>query len=248
MTDDATTAHAGDDAPWERFQRDVAFMWQQAMGCWSTLMLVHGRMDHEQLAMVTLQMYHYVKDTVAVLHHALAALPDAPEHDDYRALLHYFAADEAGHELVALRDLEALGYDAEVCKATLPLPTTHNLQAANRAGVDAWGPYYLLGETWATERVGAVISARIHEAYRADGGLAHGVSFYEVHGEADQGHADRSTALLRATLARDPALYRPTLMGCLTAWRNLILLGMEIQSYRLYPADFLPTPRGARAW
>lgn len=226
------------DEAYERLQRDTAFMWQQAMGCWSTLMLVHGRMDKDQLAMVTLQMYHYVKDTVAVIAHALAALPEAPEHASYRALLDYFAHDEAGHELVALRDLAALGFDVEACKATLPLPTTHNLQAANRAGIDTWGPYYLLGETWATERVGAVISARIHDAYRADGRHAHGVSFYEVHGEADVDHSDRSTALVREALARDPALYRPVLMGCLTAWRNLMLLGMEIQSYRLYPAEF----------
>lgn len=228
------------DDLWERFQRDVAFMWQQALGCWSTLMLVHGKMDREQLAMVTLQMYHYVKDTVAVLEHALAALPSGPEHDGYRDVLRYFARDEAGHELVALRDLAALGYDIEACKSTLPLPTTHNLQAANRAGIDTWGPYYLLGETWATERVGAIISSRIHEAYRADVRLAHGVGFYEVHGEADVGHAEKSSAALREALARDPALYRPLVMGCLTAWRNLILLGMEIASFRLYPGEFQP--------
>jgi pyrroloquinoline quinone (PQQ) biosynthesis protein C len=221
----------------EAFRRDVEPIWQMAMGCWSTVMLVHGRMERDALAMVTLQMYHYVKHTVPVMRYALAKLPSGAEHDEFRALLEHFAVDEAGHDELALRDLEAMGYDRARCLATLPLPTSLNLHGANRLAIDEYGPYYILGETYATESVGAAIGEAIHAAYDASPKYREGISFYRVHGAADVDHARRAEACLRRSLDV-PGRYEPMLLGCVTAWRNLMLLGTEIQNRQLYPSQF----------
>jgi len=221
--------------PFESFRKDVEFMWRMSTSSWAALMLTHGKLDPEALAMVTLQMYHYVKHTVAVCEYALARLPPGKEHDDFREVLRYFAEGEDGHDRLALRDLDRLGYDAAACAETLPLPTTLNLHGANRLAIDTYGPYYLLGETYATETVGAQISAGIFDAYAGNPATARGAEFYHVHGEADVQHAARAEECLRRCLpAHGPAIT----LGCLTAWRNLMGLGMEIQHYKLYPEPF----------
>ncbi len=227
----------------QQFKTDVDFMWRMSTNSWGCMMLTSGKLDQQSLAMVTLQMYHYVKQTVPVFEYALGLLADTAENAEMRALLNYFIKDEAGHDLVALRDLKAMGYDPEACRNTLPLPTTMNLQGANKLAIDQYGPFFLLGETYATETVGAQISQGIYDAYQTQPALKKKVSFYQVHGEADIDHAARSEATLRRYLEVEQ-LRRPLLLGCLTAWKNLTNLGMEIQNYQLYPAEFqLPARR-----
>jgi hypothetical protein len=228
--------------PFDSFREDVEFMWRMATASWGNLMLAYGKHDREALAMVTLQMYHYVKRTVSVIEFALARLPNEPQHEEMRGFLEYFARDEKGHELVALSDLGKMGYDPDACRNTLPLPTTLNLQGSNHLAIEEYGPYYLLGETYATETVGANVSQGIYHAYRHHPELGNSVAFYRVHGDADVVHAARSEASLRRYLA-EPSLRRPLVLGCLTAWKNLMQLGMEIQNYKLYPAEFQLPPR-----
>jgi hypothetical protein len=236
MIEDASTT-------FDTFQADVDFMWRMAVASWGSVMLIKGRHDREGVAMVTLQMYHYVKNTVPVFQYALGRLGKGAEHAELRAMLEYFIEDEAGHDRVALKDLARMGYDPELCKQTLPLPTTLNLQGANKLAVDEYGPYYLVGETYATETVGAQVSQGIHDAYRHHPELGGCLAFYSVHGEADQVHAARSEATLRRCLS-NPSRRRPLLLGCLTAWKNLMQLADEIRFAPLYPREFQLPPRG----
>lgn len=224
-------------AAFEAFRRDTDFMWREATSLWTTQAIVRGKLEVHELAMLTLQMYHYVKYTVPVFREALALAPAGPEHEPLRAMLRYFAEEEDGHDKVALKDLRALGYDPEACMATLPLPTTLNLHGANRLALTEYGPYYLVGETYATETVGAEMSAAIHAALREEPSLREGIRFYDVHGEADVRHAAKSVELVRLALER-PENRRPIVLGCLTAWRNLGQLAAEIPKARLYPAEF----------
>ncbi len=227
----------------DRFREDVDFMWREATSLATTRRVVAGDLQRSELAMLTLQMYHYVKYTTPVFREALALVPPGAEHDPLRRMLTFFASDEEGHDRVALRDLASLGYDPEACMHTLPLPTTLNLHGANRLALAEYGPYYLVGETYATETVGAQMSAAIHTALVAKPALADGIRFYDVHGEADVVHAARSVEILRIALA-DPANRRPILLGCLTAWRNLSQLAAEVFKSHLYPVEFqLPGPR-----
>jgi len=228
---------------YEQFRADVDFMWREATSLWTTQAVVRGKLDAPEVALLTLQMYHYVKYTVPVFQEALAAAPHGEEHEPLRQMLAFFATDEEGHDRVALRDLAALGYDPEACMRTLPLPPTLNLHGANKLAIAEYGPYYLVGETYATETVGAEMSAAIHAALAQKPELRAGLRFYDVHGEADVLHAARSIAVLRHALER-PENRRPIVLGCLTAWRNLSLLAAEIPKARLYPSEFqLPTRR-----
>jgi pyrroloquinoline quinone (PQQ) biosynthesis protein C len=157
-------------------------------------------------------------------------------------MLSYFASEEAGHDKVALRDLEALGYDARACTETLPLPATLALHGTNRLAVAEYGPYYLVGETYATETVGAEMSAAIHAALSGDPELQRGIHFYDLHGEADVRHAEKSASVVRLALER-PENRRPILLGCLAAWRNLSLVAADVFEARLYPPEFQLPPR-----
>lgn len=227
----------------DRFRADVDFMWREATSMSTTQVIVRGKLDVAELAMLTLQMYHYVKHTVPVFREALDLVPGGSEHEPLRQMLRFFATDEEGHDRVALRDLEALGYDPRACMQTLPLPTTLNLHGANRAAIAEYGPYYLAGETYATETVGAEMSAAIHTALASERPeLRRGIHFYDVHGTADVVHAAKSTEILEHALGR-PENRRPLLLGCLTAWRNLSLMAAEIPRARLYPEEFQLPPR-----
>lgn len=228
----------------EAFRRDVDFMWREATSLWTTQMLLRGGASVSQVAMLTLQMYHYVKYTVPVFRRALELAPQGDKHAPLRGMLAFFASDEDGHDTIALRDLAALGYDRDACAATLPLPTTLNLHGANRLALEEYGPYYLVGETYATETVGADMSAAIHAALSQNDELRAGLRFYDVHGEADVLHAAKSTEVLTHAL-EDVENRRPLLLGCLTAWRNLSQLAAEVWKAPLYPREFqLPPRRG----
>ena len=227
----------------DRFRADVDFMWREATSMSTTQVIVRGRLDVPELAMLTLQMYHYVKHTVPVFREALGLVPEGHEHEPLRRMLRFFAEDEEGHDRLALRDLEALGYDPRACMQTLPLPATLVLHGANRAAIAEYGPYYLVGETYATETVGAEMSSAIHAAIvAARPELRSGVRFYDVHGSADVVHAAKSVEVLEHALTR-PENRRPLLLGCLTAWRNLSLMAAELPRARLYPAEFQLPPR-----
>ncbi len=231
-------------AAMDQFKSEVEFMWREATSLWTTRLVVEGKLAPTQLAMLTLQMFHYVKYTVPVFQWALTRVPPGDQHEPLRRMLAFFASDEDGHDRLALRDLAALGYDPDACASTLPLPTTLNLHGANRLAVEEYGPYYLVGETYATETVGAQLSAAIHRAMADKPGLRDGIAFYDVHGEADVIHAAKSEELLEYALC-DPANRRPLLLGCLTAWRNLSQLAAEIPRAPLYPDEFqLPAPAG----
>jgi hypothetical protein len=225
----------------QRFRHDTQFAIERAQTAAPLRALLDGRLEDEALAMLTLQMFHYVRHTVSITEYALQKLTD--EDRELRVLLEYLARDEAGHELVALEDLARLGYDPDECRASLPLPTTFNLPAENRFGIDTFGPYYLLGECQASETIGAELCTRILEAYRSRPTLADGLEFYRLHGASDVAHAHATELCFRSAMKRD-ALYRPILMGFLTATRNLSLLGGELGGYRSYPACFqLPRRR-----
>ena len=226
----------------EQFRRDVDFMWREATSLWTTQAVVRGKLERAEVAMLTLQMYHYVKHTVPVFRDALAKAPSGDQHEPLRQMLGFFALDEDGHDQIALRDLEALGYDAEACMRTLPLPTTLNLHGANTLGIAEYGPYYLVGETYATETVGAEMSAAIHRSLASREELRDGIRFYDVHGEADVLHAAKSVEVLTYALETTENR-RPIVLGCLTAWRNLSQLAAEIPKARLYPAEFQLPPR-----
>lgn len=225
----------------DRFRAATRFQWERSMNAPSTQRLLNGAFTQAQLAMLTLQMFHYVKHTVALFEEAITFVPDGEVHLPLRTMLRFFAEDEAGHDRIALRDLGRMGYDVAACEATLPLPATLDLHGANGLAVKEYGPYYLVGETYATETVGAELSRRIQRAYA---GVAE-VAFYAVHAEADVGHAAKSEAVVRHALTL-PGAERLVTLGYLTALHNLRGLAEAVEESGAFPAAFqLPPKRTA---
>lgn len=219
--------------PYPRFLAATGPLRQRAHTTPAVVRLLAGELSRYQLALLTLQMYHYVKYTGPVFEYAHGRVAVGAEHEPLREMLAFFRTDEAGHELVALRDLEKMGYDPAVCADTLPLPAALNLHGANRLAVEEYGPYYLVGETYATETVGAEISRRIELAYRDVASVA----FYALHAEADVGHAAASERILVHALGL-PDTERAITLGYATALHNLQRLAEAVIDAHLYPAAF----------
>lgn len=225
-------------AAFERFHAMSGHARDRAYQTSASRRLLGGELTEAQLALLTLQMYHYVKYTVSVFEEALALVRPGREHDPLAEMLRFFATDEAGHDCVALRDLQRMGYDSLACTRTLPLPATLNLHGANRLAVHEYGPYYLVGETYATETVGAEISRRVEHAYRD----VAAVSFYAVHADADPQHAAVSEKVVRHALSLEGTEAVVTL-GYLTAVHNLQQLASAVLDAEHYPAAFQLPPR-----
>jgi hypothetical protein len=81
------------------------------------------------------------------------------------------AIEEDGHDVLARRDLEALGYDADAALAALRPPTALALAARLRAAVEADDPIECVGYAYALERLalarGADYVARVEAALPA---------------------------------------------------------------------------------
>ncbi len=189
--------------------------------------------------MVLLQMYHYVRHTVSNIVLARATLSAGdPSHGRYRRLLDDLEEEEAGHEEMALADLAALGYQAEACRRTLPLPTTANVAAEARLSISTLGPYAYLGSLMASEEGAALTSSRMNVLCRAHEQLCV-IRFFEVHG-LQTGHGAKASACGTTYLSTQ---YRPILHGFISTSRNLMLLGQELQDASAYPIDYQLPPR-----
>src|SRR5688572_1552231 len=147
----------------ERFRKDVRMLLAMVRNGWATRMQAQQKSGREGLAMVTLQMFHLASRSIPVIRHARLSLPEGPEHARFRELLAYLEKAEEGRELVALGDLERMGYDPERCRDTMPLPTTYNFTASTRAAIDELGPYAYLGSAYASELILDDIRLRFHE-------------------------------------------------------------------------------------
>ena len=227
----------------ERFRKDVRVMLAMVRNGWNTRMEAQQRAGREGLAMVTLQMFHIASRAIPQIRHARMALPDGPEHARLRELLDYLEKAEEGREIVALGDLERMGYDPGRCRETLPLPTTYNLTASTWAAVDELGAYAFLGAAYASELILDDIRLRFHELYAEDPELCNCIAFYRIFGASALERADRTEACF-IHYVENQALYEPMLVGYLSAAKNLLLLGAEIQSAKAYPKGYeLPSAR-----
>jgi hypothetical protein len=228
----------------DRFRKDVRMMLAMVRNGWNTRMQAQQKSGREGLAMVTLQMFHVASRAIPLIRHARMALSNGPEDARLHELLDYLEKAEEGRELVALGDLERMGYDPGRCRETLPLPTTYNLTASTWAAVDELGAYAFLGAAYASELILDDIRIRFHELYAEDPDLCNCIAFYRIFGASALERADRTEACFIHYI-EDQARYEAMMMGYLCAAKNLLLLGTEIQSAKAYPKGFdLPSARG----
>lgn len=151
--------------------------------------LKEGRLRRESYVAYLRETYHLVRHTTSVLARAASYLPDAQ-----RALRGWFieqAIDEHNHDLLCMKDLEALG---EVPHEVLSRPP----------GLGAWSlisqryhlaqsdPVSLLGYMLTTEGIGATFAATAADVLTSGlyGYQSNQVTFLRAHGNFDIKHAE----------------------------------------------------------
>jgi pyrroloquinoline quinone (PQQ) biosynthesis protein C len=108
---------------------------QRMQACWSHILaqsamvktILSGSTDRRLYALYLIETFHYTRHNAK--NQALVAVCNDGQHSAYLQFCLRHAADEAGHELMALHDLKTLGVDPDLVTATQPMPATETLIA-----------------------------------------------------------------------------------------------------------------------
>ncbi|MBY0404429.1 MAG: iron-containing redox enzyme family protein [Cyanobacteria bacterium] len=103
--------------------------------CWQTILsnskmiqeIMAGGSDKRLYALYLIETYHYTRHNAK--NQALVAIRSNDQHNAYLQFCFRHAADEAGHELMAVHDLKQMGVDSQPVLKSRPLPATEVLIA-----------------------------------------------------------------------------------------------------------------------
>jgi pyrroloquinoline quinone (PQQ) biosynthesis protein C len=140
--------------------------------------------------------YHYVRLTSSFT--PLAARRMDRELLGLRQWILHHSADEMGHELMALKDLEILGHPRDGTRASQPLPGTwawvhfFHYQVTERPPFAAMGVLYFLEGMAA--KLAPVVAAKVVAAL--GDGEKRAITFFREHGTLDSAHTAEQRDLL----------------------------------------------------
>jgi pyrroloquinoline quinone (PQQ) biosynthesis protein C len=134
--------------------------------------------------------YHFVRHTPRFL--AAAASRFSTDLELVRKRFLHHAAEEFGHELLAVHDLEALGTPRAETLATEPLIATSALVAFHYYQAERGNPIGLLGTIYALEGLGQNAGPRAAKALASLGLPRAATTFITVHGELDVDHMEEA--------------------------------------------------------
>jgi pyrroloquinoline quinone (PQQ) biosynthesis protein C len=138
--------------------------------------------------------FAYLRETYHLIRHTPQYLTIAAGRaaDGDRRLAEYFRAfarEEAGHELLCVRDLEALGQNVEAILSGHPSPGCWGMVTQCYYWAAQGNPVALLGDAFATEELGAASGLEIARRLETDYGIPRkATNFLRVHGSEDQHH------------------------------------------------------------
>ena len=185
-------------------QKQMAFLRERILPAQRALIhaaapLVEGSVTRDQYVKFMKQVYYFSRETPRFLSCAAVRFPESCERLRKWLLAH--ASEEAGHHLLALHDIRALG-DAEDLEtgAALLVPT---------AGLVGWiyrtallgDPLGVLGVSFIFEDLGARAGGTISRALQKAGIPRAACTYVSVHGEVDHGHNDEITKALQQAIA-----------------------------------------------
>lgn len=133
--------------------------------------------------------YHLIKHTPKYLMIAAdrVAKSDAWLADYFRK----FAREETGHELLCIKDLHALGEDAEVILSGPANPGVWGMVTQNYFWASEGNPLALLGDAFATEEIGAASGLGVAKVLETNYGIPRqATNFLRVHGSEDEKHLE----------------------------------------------------------
>lgn len=171
--------------------------------------------DRELYVALMTEIYHYTR------HNAQNQALAATTVDSGRVtLLRYclaHALDEAGHDLMVLHDLKAIGVDPETVRASTPLAETQAFVAYLYRTASTRDATARLGYSFWAESCYPYI-AEVLDAMRAGLGLTDAqMTFFVAHSEIDRDHAEQVEQIARAhcATAKQQADFLEVLRGSL---------------------------------
>lgn len=140
--------------------------------------------------------YHLVKHTSKYL--ALAADRVAPNDQRLAAYFRNFGREETGHELLCLRDIQALGANADMILSGDPNPGTWGIVTQCYFWATQGNPVALLGDAFATEEIGVASGLEVARLLEANYGIPRrATNFLQVHGSEDKEHLEAAARAIQ---------------------------------------------------
>lgn len=150
--------------------------------------LFDGTIEQDDYEHFLVQTYHYVGYSKPFL--AAAADGMRQRSPELGMLLATKSEEEEGHELLALRDLEALGVDPANVVATSPCVPILEYIAYHHREISGGDPYAILGAAFLFESLavsrGGIACRNLSESPNPR--IRKAMRFISVHAEADQSH------------------------------------------------------------
>jgi pyrroloquinoline quinone (PQQ) biosynthesis protein C len=133
--------------------------------------------------------YHLVKHTPQYL--ATAANRVAETDERLSAYFRKFCTEEIGHELLCVKDIEALGENVELVLSGDLNPGVWGMVTQCYFWATHGNPIALLGDAFATEELGVARGVEVAKILQASHGIPRqATNFLQVHGSEDAGHFD----------------------------------------------------------
>ena len=151
--------------------------------------LQQGTLQKKSYIAYLRETYHLIRHTTTVFARAASYLPD--RHRALRGWLIQQALDEHNHDLLCIKDLEALGEEPATFLAAQPRRGAWNLITQTFHIAQA-APVSMLGYMLTTEGIGAAFAARGADLLTSSayGYRSNQVTFLRAHGGFDSKHAE----------------------------------------------------------
>ena len=205
LTVDLTAPAAIIDADHElaRLRTELAAEWQRLLADSALADLVlNGTYDQRLYALYLIETFHYTRENPR--HQALVGTR-ADTDPGYARFCFKHAAEEVGHEMMAVHDLRSLGYDVEAAELPAPLEATAVLSSYLYRIAQTGNPLGRVGYSfWAEssyEHIGPLLVAAQDQLGIEDKNM----TFLVAHAKIDADHAQEIDQVLRrfATTADD---------------------------------------------
>lgn len=138
--------------------------------------------------------YHLVKHTPKYL--TLAANRVAEHDERLSAYFRKFSLEETGHELLCIRDIHALGENADIIMGD-PNPGAWGIVTQCYFWATQGNPVALLGDAFATEEIGVASGLEVAKLLEMNYSIPRqATNFLRVHGSEDKEHLEAAARII----------------------------------------------------
>jgi pyrroloquinoline quinone (PQQ) biosynthesis protein C len=133
--------------------------------------------------------YHLVRHTAKYLTIAAHRVADSDER--LSAYFREFCLEETGHELLCIKDIAALGENADILISGHPNPGVWGIVTQCYFWASQGNPVALLGDAFATEELGVARGVEMARLLETNYGIPRqATNFLRLHGSEDQEHLE----------------------------------------------------------